>query len=64
MKKKIYVMAAAMALTTWGVTVEASTVYSLPGVVVQGDSFVYEEATLPGGFINEKATVGLLGQTL
>ena len=61
MKKKIYVMAAAMALTTWGVTVEASTVYSLPGVVVQGDSFVYEEATLPGGFINEKATVGLLG---
>lgn len=61
MKKKIYVMAAAMALTTWGVTVEASTVYSLPGVVVQGDSFVYEYATLPGGFINEKATVGLLG---
>lgn len=61
MKKKAYVMAAVLALTTLGASVEASEVYTLPGITVTAGYLDYEQPALPGGFINEKATVGMLG---
>ena len=61
MKKKAYVMAAVLALTTLGASVEASEVYTLPGITVTAGYLEYEQPALPGGFINEKATVGMLG---